>query len=50
MALRTHNILLDVLRIVFGDVDEAMFEDVERPQELIFCILSIKRGDLNGRL
>jgi hypothetical protein len=31
MALRTHNLLLDVLKNVFGEVDETMFEDVDRP-------------------
>jgi hypothetical protein len=32
--------LLDVLKN-FGDVDEAMFEGVERPCEIFFCILGI---------
>jgi hypothetical protein len=31
MALRTHNLLLNVLKNVFGEVDEGFFEDVERP-------------------
>jgi hypothetical protein len=26
----------------FGEIDEAMFQGVERPRELIFCILEIK--------
>jgi hypothetical protein len=50
MALRIHNLLLDVLKKVFGEVDEAMFRDVERPLELNLCNLSIEKGVLNGRL
>jgi hypothetical protein len=38
---------LDVLKNIFGEVDEAMFEDVERPYELIFWILCYGKGDLN---
>jgi hypothetical protein len=39
MALRTHN--LNELKCDFGDVDEAMFHDVERPFKRIFYILAI---------
>jgi hypothetical protein len=46
MALRTNNLLLDVLKNIFGEVDEAMFEDVERPYELVFSILCIEKGDV----
>jgi hypothetical protein len=34
--------LLDVSKIEFDEVDEAIFRGVERPYELIFCILSIE--------
>jgi hypothetical protein len=45
---RTHKTqcLLNVLKCYFGEVDEAMFHDVERPQERIFYILGIKKSDL----
>jgi hypothetical protein len=39
--------LLDVLKNDFGEVDEAMIQGVERPYELIFCILSIVKSVLN---
>jgi hypothetical protein len=44
MALRTLNSLLDVLKADFGEVDDALFQGVERPCELIFCILGIKKA------
>jgi hypothetical protein len=50
MAHISHHVLLDVFKKVFGEVDEAMFRDVERPLELNLCNLSIEKGDLNGRL
>jgi hypothetical protein len=34
--------LLDVLKNDFGEVDEAMFQGVERPCVLIFCVLGIE--------
>jgi hypothetical protein len=37
--------LLDVLINDFAELDEAMFEGVERPYEIIFCILSIEESD-----
>jgi hypothetical protein len=36
--------LLDVLKYDFSEVDEAMFLGVERPCELIFCILGIQKS------
>jgi hypothetical protein len=39
---------LNVLKCDFGDVDEAMFHDVERSQERILYILEIKKSDLFG--
>jgi hypothetical protein len=33
--------LLGVLKCDFGEVDEAIFEGVKRPCELIFCIQGI---------
>jgi hypothetical protein len=35
--------LLDVLKNVFGEVDEAMFQGVEKACEQIFCILRIEK-------
>jgi hypothetical protein len=34
--------LLDVLKNDFGEVDEAMFQGVERPYEHMFCIQGIE--------
>jgi hypothetical protein len=39
--------LLKVLKVHFGDVDEAMFHDVERLFEHIFYILDIQKSDLD---
>jgi hypothetical protein len=36
-----------VLKFDFGDFDESMFHDVERPFERIFNILAIEKSDLN---
>jgi hypothetical protein len=36
--------LLDVLKYDFGEVDEAMFQVVERPCDLIFCIMGIEKA------
>jgi hypothetical protein len=47
IALRTHIFLLDVLKYNFGEVDEAMFHDVERPFERISDVLGIKISDLD---
>jgi hypothetical protein len=47
MALRTHNLTLDVLKNVFGEFDEAMFRGVERTCEIIFFILTIELSDLD---
>jgi hypothetical protein len=33
-----------------GEVDESTFQGSERPYEVIFCMLSIEKGDLDGRL
>jgi hypothetical protein len=46
MALRTHNLTSGRLRKL-GEVDEAMFQGVERPCELIFCILRIEKSYLD---
>jgi hypothetical protein len=37
---------MNVLKNDFGEVDEEMFQDVERPDELIFCILIIEKSEL----
>jgi hypothetical protein len=39
--------LLDVLKNDFVEADEALIQCVERPNELIFCILSIEKIDFN---
>jgi hypothetical protein len=39
--------LLNVLKCNFGEVDEAMFHDVERSFERIFYILGIQKSDLD---
>jgi hypothetical protein len=38
--------LLDVLKHDIGEFDEEIFQCVPRPCELIFCILGLKRNDL----
>jgi hypothetical protein len=35
------NYLLDFLKCDFGEVDEVIFQGVERPCEQIYCILDI---------
>jgi hypothetical protein len=37
--------LLVVLRNDFAEVDEAMFQGVQRQCELIFCILGVEKSD-----
>jgi hypothetical protein len=38
---------MEVLKNDFGKIDEAMFECIERPNELIFQILSMEKIELN---
>jgi hypothetical protein len=38
---------MNVLKNDFVEVDEAMFQGVKRPCELIFCILGFKKSDLD---
>jgi hypothetical protein len=47
MALRTHNMNMDVLKNDFGNVDEAMFQGIERPREIILCIQGFEKSDLD---
>jgi shikimate kinase len=47
MALRIHYLPSEVLKWNFGDVDEAMFHDVEMSFERIFYILGIEYSDLD---
>jgi hypothetical protein len=42
--------LLDVLKNDLGDVDEAMFQCVERPCEIIFCITGIEKANWTNSL
>jgi hypothetical protein len=44
MVVRNENCLLDVLKNGFGEVDEAIYQGVESPYELIFCILCIEKS------
>jgi hypothetical protein len=39
--------LLEVLKIDFDEVGEAIIQGVERPCEHIFCILGIEKSDLD---
>jgi hypothetical protein len=39
--------LQDVLKCDFVEFDEAMFQGVERPCKLTFCILGIEKRDLD---
>jgi hypothetical protein len=39
--------LLNFLKCDFSEVDEAMFQGVEKPGELILCILGSKKSDLD---
>jgi hypothetical protein len=47
MALRRHNLPSIRLKNHFREVDEEMFQGAEMPYELIFCILSIEKSDLD---
>jgi hypothetical protein len=47
MALGTHNRPTGRLKKRLGEVDEAMFHGVERPCELIFCILCMEQSELD---
>jgi hypothetical protein len=39
--------VLNVLKWEFDEVDEVMFHEVERPFQLIFCILGTQKSDLD---
>jgi hypothetical protein len=45
--MRTHNLPSGRLKNDFGEVNEPTFRGVERPCEIIFCILGIKKSELN---
>jgi hypothetical protein len=47
MALEIIICLPDVLKNDFREVDVSMFKVVERPCELIFCILRVIKGILD---
>jgi hypothetical protein len=47
MALRTHNLPSNILKNDFVEVDETMFQGVERLCELISYILGIVKSDLH---
>jgi hypothetical protein len=46
MAMRIHYQPPERLKINFGDFEQAMFHDVERPCEITFCILCIEKSVL----
>jgi hypothetical protein len=39
--------LLDVLKNDLGEVDESLFQGVEKPNELILCFLGIEKSDFD---
>jgi hypothetical protein len=47
MTLRNHNLHSGRLKNDFVEVDETMFQGVERPCDIVFCILGIKNTDLD---
>jgi hypothetical protein len=47
MALGNHSLFSRVLKNDFGEVDEAIFQGVQRHFEHIFCILAIDKSDLD---
>jgi hypothetical protein len=47
MDLRAHNMPSVHLKFDFGEIDEAKFQDVEEPFEVIFFILCIEESDLD---
>jgi hypothetical protein len=46
MTMRTHNPTSGRLKKKFGEFDKAMIQGVERPSEIIFCILGIEKSDV----
>jgi hypothetical protein len=46
MTMRTHNVHSGRPKNDFGEVDDAIFQGVENPCELIFCILGIEESYL----
>jgi hypothetical protein len=47
MVFKTHNLSSGSLKNVFGDVNKPMYQGIERPCEIIFCILGIEKSDLD---
>jgi hypothetical protein len=47
MALITHNLPSGRLKNVFGEIDEAVFQCVDKLYELIFWNLNIEKSDLD---
>jgi hypothetical protein len=47
IALRTHNLPSRRLKKDFGEDDEALFQCVELPRELILCFLGIEMINLD---
>jgi hypothetical protein len=47
MVLRTHNLPSGRLKHAFCEEHEVMFQCVDWPCELIFCILGIDKSDLD---
>jgi hypothetical protein len=39
--------LLDVLKNNFVEVDEALFQGIENPCDLIFCVMGIGKSELD---
>jgi hypothetical protein len=47
MGPRNHNLPYRCPKNEFGEVDEAMFQGVERPWELILYFLDIEKSELD---
>jgi hypothetical protein len=47
MNLRTNKLPSWVLKIDFGEFDEAMYRGVKMSYEIILCILSIEKSELD---
>jgi hypothetical protein len=45
MSLRTHKLPSGSLKNDLVEVDKAMLQGIERPREIIFCILGFEKSD-----
>jgi hypothetical protein len=47
MVLTTNNLSSERIKNDFGEVDEAIFQGVQMPCEIIFCILGIEINEMD---